>query len=525
MSAALTRPNVIARVVTVAAVAAAIVLIVLLAGGGSSYVINLTMADANGLQPGSQVLLGGVQVGSVGSLRVDRHNQVIAPLDLNRSDVHVGKGISASIIAANLLGEEYVALSPGNRNQPLRSGTTLPESRTVVPTDLDQIFDVLNGSTRASLAALLNEAGTAVAGQKSNVSAILRQLPLSLSAATSLLDTVVQGNHTLSSVVSNSDEFVSQLNGQRAGLERLIDQANGAAGTLGARAGSLATTVRGGPHLLISVDRAFSTLNVALRALHPELPVIAAAAPRLDALLHAVKPFTKAAVPTLNRAASVAPTLTELADRATPTVREAVPTLASLDNIATLASPLSAWLGLSAQKLINAVGSWPQALEYRDGISHIFNGDLYLDPNIVLDAADTGVGAAQKRQNLLDILNPTLVKVMGLVGAVAKARAAVPPQPSQASPTPHSSTPTPTRSPASTRTPAAGSSAGSSGGSSGSSGGIGGLLGGLGKTLGGATHTGSAGGASSSGGTTTGPPTSPAPASGLSGLLGFLVGK
>jgi virulence factor Mce-like protein len=479
MSAALTRPNVIARGVTVLAVAAAIVLIVVLAGGGSSYVINLTMADANGLQPGSQVLLGGVQVGSVGSLRVDRHNQVIAPLDLNRADVHVGTGISASIIAANLLGEEYVALSPGNRTQPLASGTTLPESRTVVPTDLDQIFDVLNGSTRARLAELLNEAGTAVAGQKSNVSAILRQLPLSLSAATSLLDTMVHGNHTLASVVSNSDEFVTRLTSQKAGLDRFVDKADGAAGTLGAKASALASTVRQAPMLLIDIRRAFTTLDPALVDLHPELPEIVAAAPRLVDLLRAVKPFTQAAIPTLNKAASVSPTLTRLAEVATPTVRDAVPTVNSLANIAQLASPLSAWLGLSAQKLINAVGSWPQALEERDGIAHIFNGDLYLDPSIVLDAADTGVGAAQKRQNLLDILNPTLVKVMGLVGAVAKARAVTPPQPSQASPTPHTSTPKPTRSPVTTGTPPAGSSAGSSGGSSGSSGGIGGLLGGL----------------------------------------------
>ena len=61
-----------------------------------------------------------------------------------------------------------------------------------------------------------------------------------------------------------------------------------------------------------------------------------------------------------------------------------MPTIAAISKTALLAQPLSAWLGLSAQKLINAVGSWPQAVQFRDGLSQIFNGDVYLDPSVTI---------------------------------------------------------------------------------------------------------------------------------------------
>ncbi|MHB8694481.1 MAG: MlaD family protein [Solirubrobacteraceae bacterium] len=417
MSTAIARPKLVVRLVTLLAAALSAVVLVSVLGGGRVYALKLALRNASGLRPGSQVLLGGVPVGTVDSLGVNVRGVVIAELHLNSDQVHVGRGASASIVAANLLGEEYVALKPGDSSSPLPSGTILPQSATAVPTELDQIVNVLNGSTRARLAVLLHEAGIAVAGRRSDIAAILRQFPLSLTAATALLRTMVQNTHTLADLVTSSDQFISRMNAYGAPLKHVIGAAAGAARTLATRSQALREAVRGAPATLITIRTFLHNLGNTAGNLRMPVGELATDAQPLNQLLAAVKPFTRAAVPTLNRAAAVAPTLTQLARRATPTVAAAVPTLASLQRIAGLAQPLSAWVGLSAQDIIGIMNGWSRAIQFRDGVSHVFNANIYLNPSIVLNIADQGATPMQKCRNLLDVLNPGLLRGMALLNA------------------------------------------------------------------------------------------------------------
>ena len=393
----------------------------LLVSGGNSYVLKLKMANATGLQTGAQVLVGGVPVGSVSDLEMDRAgNAVIVTLDLEKGKAHVGNGAHAAVIATNLLGTKSVQLQPGNRNEPLPSGTILPESDTSIPTDLDQIVDVLNQPTRVDLQLMLTEAGVAVAGRQADVSAILRQFPLSLTAATKLFQGLVTDNHSLADFIANSNAFIARVNANGPQLKRLLTSADGAAQTFSAQASELSRTIQEGPAFFKNVYSWFQGLGHAALNLTPVAAELAQSAGPLDTVLKQVRPFANAAVPTLNRAAQVAPTLNDLATQATPILKAAAPTVSSLSKIAELSQPLSAWLGLSSHDLFNIFDNWTHAIQFRDGVSHIFNGNIYLNPEIVLSAADKGATAEQKAQNLLD-LAPNIVKQLGLQDAVSKA--------------------------------------------------------------------------------------------------------
>ena len=529
--AALSRPNLVARAVSLLALAAAVVVVVLIVSGGSSYTLKLTLANADGLQTGSQVFLGGVPVGTVSDLEMNRAgNQVIVTMSIGKGQAHIGNGVHASIIATNLLGTESVQLTPGNRNQPVPSGTTLPASATTTPTALDQVVDTLNQPTRVDLALMLREAGVAVAGRKADVSAILRQFPLSLQAATQLLHGLVNDNHSLADFIANSNAFIARVNTQGPQLQRLITAAGGASQTFADVAGSLAKTVQGGPEFFSRVNTYFAAITNAMNHLNPVAATLTQALPPLDQTLKAIGPFASAAVPTLNRAAQVAPSLSALAAQATPVLQQAVPAVAALSKTAQLSTPLSAWAGLSAPDLVDIFDSWTHAVQGRDGVSHIFNGDLYLNPQIVLNAANTGATAAQRAQNLLD-LAPSLIKQLGLENAVAGAKALL------AGLTAHHSAPaktpsTPTSEPSAPH-PAPSSGSGTSSGSGGgtSSGGGSGLAGALGSGLnhllsgviGAVTHTGTTGQSGTSG--NSGSSGGGGSGSGLAGLLGYLLGK
>jgi virulence factor Mce-like protein len=537
--AALNRPNVIARAVSLIAAVAVIVVVVLLVSGGSSYVLKLKMANATGLQTGAQVLVGGVPVGSVSDLEMDRAGSaVIVTLDLEKGKAHVGNGAHAAVIATNLLGTKSVQLQPGNRNEPLPSGTTLPESDTSIPTDLDQIVDVLNQPTRVDLQLMLTEAGVAVAGRQADVSAILRQFPLSLTAATKLFQGLVTDNHSLADFIANSNAFIERVNANGPALKRLLTSADGAAQTFSDQASELSKTIQEGPAFFKNVYSWFQGLGHAALNLTPVAAELAQSAGPLDTVLKEVRPFANAAVPTLNRAAQVAPTLDQLATQATPILKAAAPTVSSLSSLAMLSQPLSAWLGLSSSDLFNIFDNWTHAIQFRDGVSHIFNGNIYLNPEIVLSAADKGATAEQKAQNLLD-LAPNIVKQLGLQNAVSKAEQLL------AGLTGHKSTPTPAaKTPATSRpsappssaTPSGSSSPGNSGSgtSSGSGSGASGLVGqlgsGLNHLLGGVLGAVTGKGTTGPSGTTSGSSSSTGgggnqPGNGLSGLLSYLLGK
>ena len=133
------------------------------------------MANASGLRPGSQVLLGGVAVGTVGNLDLTRGiNGVIA-----QSGPRTGaRSISARACTRASSPRTCSArstwrCSPGDAGRPLPSGSTLPRVRDDGPDRSRSDRRRARQPTRARLAILLDEAGIAVAGRQRDVSAIL----------------------------------------------------------------------------------------------------------------------------------------------------------------------------------------------------------------------------------------------------------------------------------------------------------------------------------------------------------------
>ena len=291
-----------------------------------------------------------------------------------------------------------MSLNPGDPRRPLPAGSLIPPSRITVPTDLDQIVDVFNASTRERLAILINEMGIAVAGRRSDVSAILRQLPLSAVAGTKLLDQLVQDNHTLRDTVANSNQFIARINQQKGDLGRVIDAASGAASTAAQEAGNLSQTLIDAPQTLTTARRFLLSAGQTSLDLTPAAAQIGASAGPLNTLLTQVHPFEQAAVPALNKAASVAPELTELAVKGTPIIRQAVPTVSALSKIATLAKPLTHWAGLSVVDLLAAVQGWSSGLQFRDGLGHVFHAELGLSPGLVANLASFGVTLLEARE-------------------------------------------------------------------------------------------------------------------------------
>ncbi|HEX4108494.1 MAG TPA: MlaD family protein [Solirubrobacteraceae bacterium] len=374
-----------ARLAAVAAIAvAAVVIIVIAVGGGSSgYRIKVNLADAEGLRSGSRVEIGGVQVGSVRSLRITPQDTALATISLKSADAPIGSGASVVIRPANLLGEMYIDLSAGDRRHPEPAGYTIPVSHTSEGVSLDQVLDVLEPTTRDALAIMIHELGVALFGRGTDLAAVLQALPPSVADTRALIDQVTASNQTLQALLDHAGRVVATVAASRGSLGRLVTTAADALTATAQHQSQLAATVADAPATLAQLRTTLEGLDRAGAALRPAALGLRRTAPSLTATLNALPGFTAAALPTLAKVRSVAPSLTRLGEQASPVIAELRPTATSLSTLATDADPLTSALDSSASDLLGTLQNWARAIQTRDGLSHEFRVSVEVTPSLI----------------------------------------------------------------------------------------------------------------------------------------------
>jgi len=98
--------------------------------GGNTYTVESRFANAGGIHPGCSVLLSGVTVGRVESVRMDPSDySAIVTLRLT-SLLKLPSDSMASVKTSGLIGDKFIALSPGAEESLLKTGDriTLTES-------------------------------------------------------------------------------------------------------------------------------------------------------------------------------------------------------------------------------------------------------------------------------------------------------------------------------------------------------------------------------------------------------------
>ncbi|HWF56125.1 MAG TPA: MlaD family protein [Solirubrobacteraceae bacterium] len=466
------------RVSALALIAAVVVAVVLvLDSGGSSYSVKMRLADAAGLRQGSPVAVGGQDVGHI-SMSV-RHGAVVVDMLLNSGYGPVGKNASASVTSVNLLGQKRIELDKGNVGDPAPSGYVLPSTQVTVTPDLDEVIDVLTPDVRARLAILINEAGQAFTGRKADFSQMLQELPPDLNIGTKLVNGISDDNHTLAELVQHSDAFVSQLTTQRTQLVHMIKVFGQASATVEAKRAQLASTLQQAPGALSTLQTFLVKLQNTTVPLGPAAVDITNTAPALDQTLAQLNSFRRAADPTLQEATTVAPELTQLATGATPVVRQATPVVASLATFSQALAPISNIVNASVDNLVAILQNWSQAIQFRDGLSHVFRGEATVTPQIaesmINQLQQAGVlGSLQRAAKSIGKLQHTTSSAHRATRSSAPATH--PSATTTSTPTSTATTGTATNGTGTTTATTSSGSAGSGSGGSGSGSGLGSLL-------------------------------------------------
>jgi phospholipid/cholesterol/gamma-HCH transport system substrate-binding protein len=93
-----------------------------------SYDLRVRLADAGGVQVGSDVRLGGTKIGTVLSLRLDPADYS-AVLDVRVRDDLALPADSTAWISGSVMGQQFVAITPGRADTKLKPGGELGKPR------------------------------------------------------------------------------------------------------------------------------------------------------------------------------------------------------------------------------------------------------------------------------------------------------------------------------------------------------------------------------------------------------------
>jgi phospholipid/cholesterol/gamma-HCH transport system substrate-binding protein len=97
---------------------------------GDTYPITASFSDIGGLKPRSKVTMGGVVIGRVANIVLDRETfKAVVTLDIERSFTQIPVDSSASILTSGLLGDQYIGLEPGGEQANLVAGSKIEHTQ------------------------------------------------------------------------------------------------------------------------------------------------------------------------------------------------------------------------------------------------------------------------------------------------------------------------------------------------------------------------------------------------------------
>jgi phospholipid/cholesterol/gamma-HCH transport system substrate-binding protein len=250
------------------------------------YEIRGVFAGIDQLRQGSDVRIGGIDVGSVARVTAGPHGTAIATLRITDRRVPIHEDATLSIRPRLVLeGNDYVIVNPGTPGAPLlASGGSIGPGRTDEEVQLDQVLSSLTLPTRQALTGSISNLATALGqGPRSPAGAAgardeagshglrdaARQLDGALNSFTMVLRSA-QGKspRDLSRAVGSSGELTAELATNPAALADLVTSYDRTVGALAAQSHALEATVSG-------IDVLLQRAPADLSAIDPALPRLA----------------------------------------------------------------------------------------------------------------------------------------------------------------------------------------------------------------------------------------------------------
>ena len=284
------------------------------------YELKATFANSANIAEKSPVRIAGVEVGKVISTERDGDATTVTfTVDDTGRPIHEN-AFAAIRPRIFLEGNFFIELDPGSPSAPeLKSGGTIPISRTSTAVQIDEVLTALQSPVRADLGRLLESYGDALTHEPTPAED-LDQLPqvAGLSGGQALNKVFEYGGeagkyssqvtqaltgtepHDLARLVAGTGRTAAAFAANQQDLQGLIDNFNTFTGALANQSDNLATTVRLLAPTLRTAHTSLVSLNNSLPALRTYAIELRPAVAELPGLIKASKPWLAQVRPLLS---------------------------------------------------------------------------------------------------------------------------------------------------------------------------------------------------------------------------------
>lgn len=290
--------------------------------------VKAEFADVFPLLEGNKVRVFGGIAGVVTKLEATPRSTVMVTMELNSGSLAPRSDATASVRAQDLLGENYLALSPGRAPGPIKG--PIPPSQTSVAPRLSDLLNTFDAKTRIGLQAVLTELGVALDRRGTDVNRALTELRPALVATDQLVTEAASQNASLRTLIPHLEGATRQLADRREDLGQLVDNAADLLKATAAVRPAISAGLERLPDTLSEVRTTGAALEQFARRATPlasELQAVApdvqTAAELLPGFLDQARTSVDVLAPTLDRAGT-------LLDRSQPALQKTGSALSSL---------------------------------------------------------------------------------------------------------------------------------------------------------------------------------------------------
>jgi len=201
-------------------------LLVANAGADDSHTYEIELDNAFGLVHGSEVRIAGVTAGTVQSLDINAAKRAVVTVNVTGPLAQLRVDATCASQPQSLIAEYFLDCQPGRSHKLLPDGGQVPVSQTRTTVQNDLVNATLREPFKERFALLINEFGTALAGNPQNLNAAIRRGAPALQALRKALAILANQNRVIRDLNVNSDQIISRLAARRNDVVRFVQNAN-----------------------------------------------------------------------------------------------------------------------------------------------------------------------------------------------------------------------------------------------------------------------------------------------------------
>jgi virulence factor Mce-like protein len=262
------------------------------AGADDSHTYHIEMYNAFGLVKGSDVRIAGVNAGSVTDLGITPDKRAMLTIETSGPLATLGKDTQCSSEPQSLIAEYFLTCNP--KGPPLEDGGTIPASQVHQTVQADLVQDTLREPFKDRLQLIINEFGTALAGNPHELNQAIELGAPALEKLKKALDILASENATIRDLNANSDTIITQLANRKEDVVRFIQKARDTAAISAERRADLSTNFDRLDNFLHQLQPTLTKLGDLAQQQTPLLADLRTAAPGLNTLAVNLPAFNQA---------------------------------------------------------------------------------------------------------------------------------------------------------------------------------------------------------------------------------------